>query len=786
MKRFVVACAACVAAGWGAMAAGTDGDNPIRLAFVGNSITRHPPRAELGWTNDWGMAASAADKDYVHLVARGLEKRTGRKVAFKIYGSFWLEREYGNEEKTRDALQGVVSNRPEIVVLAYGENVGGLTNAANIATYERSYRRTVRMMKDIGARVVVRTPFWDMPHQREVLRRIAREEHVLFADCSDLGQKPEMRADGRFKHGGVAYHPYDTGMAAMADRILAALVRNAAETAEMSVDFTQPCGELKRLNGIVNTIKLTQYANSRIRAEYAALEPPYVRFHDAALTNPGAEVMDVSRIFPLFHLDENDPRNYDFRPTDDLLALTRSFCTEIEFKIGESIEHYEHRYRVNPPTDRAKYARICLNIIRHYNEGWADGFRWNIRRWSVWEEPDNTKLFNGDFRKEFFPLYAEIVRAIKEKYPDYQVGGCATRGREMFRAEQFVSYCREQKLPLDFCSITDYRRALEPMFAVGDELRRILDTNGFSRTTIDLAEWHYEPANWTPAPGRDRMEVYRELTGANGGAFTASMLLLGQDSVYDRMLYYLADDDGGFWGLRGGEGGELNSHWYALKAFADLSRLRHRVKTSAPRERGYAAAATRAEDGRAALMVAAFCPSDSEPVRVSVKGAGRPTEVLLEDGEAHRLSACDGWTFADGTLTLPNAGRSAVWLVTFGGYRVLRLPHLEGGKIAPKTDWTRSDLVDEDGRLAFAFVVPREMIVRGSPLIERIRALTRKTFGAVPEVYGDDDNEKTSQAPALIALGMVGPIRHPKLLAARFADDEEAYAWLETLFREVK
>ena len=555
---------------------------------------------------------------------------------------------------------------------------------------------------------------------------------------------------------------------------VAVLLPLVGRTAEISVDFTRPCGELKRLNGIINTVKLTQYANPRICAEYAALEPPYVRFHDAALANPGAEVVDMSRIFPLFHLDENDPRNYDFRPTDDLLALTRRFCTEIEFKIGESIEHYEHRYRVNPPVDRAKYARICLNVIRHYNEGWANGFRWNIRRWSVWEEPDNTKLFNGDFRKEFFPLYAEIVRAIKGKYPDCQVGGCATRGREMFRAEQFVTYCREQKLPLDFCSITDYRRTLEPMFAVGDELRRILDANGFARTTIDLSEWHYEPANWTPAPGRDSAEVYRELTGVNGGAFTSSMLLLGQDSVYDRMLYYHASCDGGFWGLRGGTGdGELNSHWYALKAFADLARLRHRVKTSAPRERGFAAAATRAEDGRAALMVAAFRPTDSEPIRIDVKGADRPTEVLLEDGAAHRLTASDGWTFENGVLTLPNAGRSAVWLMTFGGYRALRLPHLEGRKPVPKTVWNRADFVREDGRPAFAVVVPRGMITSSSPLIGQVRDLAKKMLGIVPEVYGDDDNEKISQAPAVVALGLVAPIRHAKIFSLRLADDIE-------------
>ena len=524
-----------------------------------------------------------------------------------------------------------------------------------------------------------------------------------------------------------------------------------AEAAEMSVDFTCPRGEIKRLNGIINTVKLTQYGDARICEEYAALEPPYVRYHDAALTNPGAAVMDISRIFPLFHLDENDPRNYDFRPTDDLIALTRRFCTEIEFKIGESIEHYENRYRVNPPLDRAKYARICLNVVRHYNEGWADGFRWNIRRWSVWEEPDNTKLFNGDYRKEFFPLYAEIARAIKTKYPDFEVGGCATRGREMFRAEQFVAYCRENDLPLDFCSVTDYRRSLEPMFAVGEELRRILDTNGYRRTTIDLAEWHYEPSDWKPAPGREREETYREVTGVNGGAFTASMLLLGQDSVYDRMLYYMADSDGGFWGLRNGaENGEVNSHWYALKAFADLARLRHRVKTDVPDGLGLAAAATRAEDGRAALMVAAFRSPDSTPLRIAVKGAERPTEVLLEDGAVHRLSACDGWTFENGTHTWPAAGRSAVWLVTFGGYRARRLA---SHTLDPAESLERMDFIREDGKFNFAFVVDAKHRELTAAVLKRFCDDCRLERGETPEIYGDDDNEKIAQMPWLVVFG---------------------------------
>ena len=37
-----------------------------RILVVGNSITRHGPLAEIGWERDWGMAASAPEKDYFH------------------------------------------------------------------------------------------------------------------------------------------------------------------------------------------------------------------------------------------------------------------------------------------------------------------------------------------------------------------------------------------------------------------------------------------------------------------------------------------------------------------------------------------------------------------------------------------------------------------------------------------------------------------------------------------------------------------------------------------------
>ena len=51
-----------------------------RVLFLGNSITRHPPLASIGWNNDWGMAASAREKDYAHVLASALGELTTRNA----------------------------------------------------------------------------------------------------------------------------------------------------------------------------------------------------------------------------------------------------------------------------------------------------------------------------------------------------------------------------------------------------------------------------------------------------------------------------------------------------------------------------------------------------------------------------------------------------------------------------------------------------------------------------------------------------------------------------------
>ena len=48
-----------------------EGSGEFKVLIYGNSIALYGPKADIGWTNCWGMAASAAEKDFAHLVVAG-------------------------------------------------------------------------------------------------------------------------------------------------------------------------------------------------------------------------------------------------------------------------------------------------------------------------------------------------------------------------------------------------------------------------------------------------------------------------------------------------------------------------------------------------------------------------------------------------------------------------------------------------------------------------------------------------------------------------------------------
>lgn len=60
-----------------------------RILILGNSITRHGPLKEIGWEHDYGMAASAPEKDYVHRLYTMLTERGEDVYIFIRQAAFW-------------------------------------------------------------------------------------------------------------------------------------------------------------------------------------------------------------------------------------------------------------------------------------------------------------------------------------------------------------------------------------------------------------------------------------------------------------------------------------------------------------------------------------------------------------------------------------------------------------------------------------------------------------------------------------------------------------------------
>lgn len=152
---------------------------------------------------------------------------------------------------------------------------------------------------------------------------------------------------------------------------------------------------------------------------------PYSRLHDVGGWLGGGLYVDIPNLFRDFETDANDPASYDFVITDQIInGLIKAGC-EPYFRLGVTIEnfHYLKAYRIFPPKDFAKWARICEHVIRHYNEGWADGYHYNITYWEIWNEPDDcyndrtAAMWKGT-PEEYYRLYSVAAKHLKKCFGD--------------------------------------------------------------------------------------------------------------------------------------------------------------------------------------------------------------------------------------------------------------------------------------------------------------------------------------------------------------------------------
>lgn len=300
----------------------------------------------------------------------------------------------------------------------------------------------------------------------------------------------------------------------------------------VTVDFASVTGNIKPLHGMCNG---PLSPGSDLGTLFAGMGVPRVRFADAGGKQAGLFV-NVSHVFPDMSANEYDPRSYRFAPTDALILAAAKSGAEIVYRLGESDNGWHYAF----PEQADKYVRVCLNIIRHYNDGWGDGMHLGIRLFEVWATPD---AMQGVGNAAVFAFYEKVAHGVKSYDPALQVGGMGFADYGVM-AREFIKYCKKKQIPLDFVSICAYGDTPDAALAGANKLSAYLQKSDMAHLPVWISEWNLarpEAGVLTPV---QKQEAYERVHSLPGAIFCASTLLRMQNAFgIEAATYYDAQPE---------------------------------------------------------------------------------------------------------------------------------------------------------------------------------------------------------------------------------------------------
>ena len=414
--------------------------------------------------------------------------------------------------------------------------------------------------------------------------------------------------------------------------------------AKITVDFNKPVGKMKPMHGVGQPPILgTSFSMFKYLTD---AKIPYSRLHDVGGSYGGFRWVDIPNIFRDFDADENLPESYDFTFTDMLITALVEAGVEPIFRLGVTIENAASikAYRIFPPKDPAKWARICEHVIRHYTEGWADGFKYKIDYWEIWNEPDNSdvlienQMWRGT-KEQYYELYDVASKHLKKCFPHLKIGGYGSCGfyaiadsfvssaKSSPRMEYFIEfldgffdYIKENNCPLDFFSWHSYD-TIKNNQQYAAYARRRLDEAGFTETETFCNEWNTE------------VKIGRT---PHHAALCAGMLAALQNMPLDGAMFYDARCSvTTYAGLFDPINGDPTHAYHAFKEYNELYRLGTQCEIIYDEDPVYAVAAT--NENRAAMLIA-NTSKESVPVSFDIPGTVTKCLITSEDGIEKEVS----------------------------------------------------------------------------------------------------------------------------------------------------
>lgn len=204
-------------------------NKPIKILFLGNSITQHDPDASKGWPYNWGMAASSQENDYVHkIIAQASKQAPGLQV--KIKNIYDFETRF-YEINTIPNYQEYVDFDADIIVITIGANAKNANPEGTGGTVTTEAFTPQHYLDIIDyfnpnhkAKVVVGTTIFTIPEVLTSIQQAAAQRGYPLVAMEDLSDNAYLGYANQSAFpsavAGVLAHPGDAGMAVMATRLL--------------------------------------------------------------------------------------------------------------------------------------------------------------------------------------------------------------------------------------------------------------------------------------------------------------------------------------------------------------------------------------------------------------------------------------------------------------------------------------------------------------------------------------------------------------------------------------
>ena len=429
---------------------------------------------------------------------------------------------------------------------------------------------------------------------------------------------------------------------------------------KIKVDFSKSIRPIGKLNGM-NNGPINTYTDRT--PEFLDMGVDFVRFHETHACN--TKCIEIPFVFRDFDADENDPDNYYFEETDAVILGAVNAGIEVMYRLGMGTETPTPKIFVTIPKDWAKWARIVTHIMDHYNAGWANGYKLNVRYWEIWNEADLYEYWPGT-RESYIDFYCTVAPLLKAHDPENRIGTCGFAlicdlGRNKTDVEfepkensereaffrTFLRRVRDERIPMDFFAWHFYTKAsayVEVRMRVIDTL--LSDYGLLGKTEVINTEW-----NQVGGGDLNQTVLFHNAVGALG-----SMIAMQHHGV-TKAAYYDAEDRSGYCGLYKFDGTKL-PHYFVMKAFKMLREGKTQVESGDASNNIRICASWNGKNGAIILTN----EGQAEQIRLDVKNLPVCTVRYWTLDEGHLLTKTQEETYRNGEIRFPLLGNTAIIL----------------------------------------------------------------------------------------------------------------------------